>query len=131
MNHAELRRELVAALTAACAPTAVIEEEPDVVTQVTVVVVWTGCRIDPKSVSWVHRFEERIILPSEGLAAPHFAERDRLVPIVARKLNGWEPMDSNRQSSRPELDLGEVQVGGTRTKAVICRHQITEPLEPS
>lgn len=131
MNLRDRRREYTEALRAACAPTRVVEEEPDVVADVTVAVCWVGAAVDPEGLlGWLHQFETRIILPSEGLGAPYFARRDELVEIVARFGNEWSPPAAPTiNSTRHRFELRAVVVGGTPTKAVICRHTICEPIQ--
>lgn len=126
MNHALLRRALVAMLTDACAPTRVTDEEPDTVTDTTVVVAWTGS-VRERDL-WRHTYEERIILPADGTAVAHFTRRDDLVRTVAMAVDAWAP-GPDYTAQRPMLEPGDVTVGTTPTKAVICRHTVTEPPE--
>lgn len=126
MKHAAIRRELVEALVERCAPDRVTDEEPDVVAAITIVVAWTGST--RSKTEWVHTFEERIILPTDGVAAAHFPRRDELVRIVAMAVDEWDP-GPTFTAQRPSLALGVVEVGKTPTKAVICRHTVSEPPE--
>jgi len=128
VNHARIRSEIVRMLVDACAPTRVTDEEPDTVTDTTVVVVWTGSVRERDQ--WVHQYEERIILPDAGNAAAHFADRDRLTKIVAMHIDAWSP-GPVFTAQRPRLELGDVTVGTTPTRAVICRHTVSEPPELS
>ena len=126
MKHAWIRAELTAMLTDACAPARVVDEEPDTITDVTVVVAWTGS-VRERDV-WRHQYEERIVLPAGDHATAHFELRDRLVRAVAIAVDNWGP-GPTYTTQRPALSVDTVTVGTTPTPAVICRHTVTEPPE--
>lgn len=128
MNHDGLRGGLVSALTDACAPAVVADEEPELVTSPTVVVCWIGTQWSrDQALSWVHGYEVRIILPRDP-ALVHFAERDRLVKAVFATLAAWSP-GASRHPSKPAARLGTATVGTSEHRAVLVTTNVHEPYE--
>lgn len=126
MKHAWIRTELTRMLTDVCAPARVVDEEPDTVTDVTVIVAWVGS-VRERDV-WRHQYEERIVLPAGAHAGAHFARRDELVRTVSMAIDSWGP-GPTYTTQRPVLSLDTVTVGTTASPAVVCRHTVTEPPE--